>query len=148
MPKGGNVSYYWIGDGASETEAEYAKKLGPILAPEAAHSGFKEHEESEEFWEAIGGKSEYLSTKELGIAPGFEARLFHCSNSHGYFHMKELYNFYQEDLNNNDVMVLDSFNTIYMWIGLLANDTEKRNVVKKVEQYAQNLTDGRNPDKI
>jgi len=31
--------------------------------------------------------------KELGFAPGFNPRLFNCSNSQGYFHMKEIYNF-------------------------------------------------------
>lgn len=62
--------------------------------------------------------------------------------------MKEIYNFCQEDLNNNDVMVLDTFKTIYMWIGLHSNDTEKRNAVKKAEKYAQNLTDGRDPEQI
>lgn len=42
-------------------------------------TGFKEGEESEEFWAALGGKTEYLSSKELGFAPGFEPRLFNCS---------------------------------------------------------------------
>ena len=88
------MTYYWIGEGATEVEADYAKKLGAIVAPGAgSHGGFKEHEEPEEFWTAVGGKSEYLSAKDLGFSPGFEARLFHCSNASGYFHMKEIYNF-------------------------------------------------------
>lgn len=148
IPKGAATTFYWIGEGATEEEANYAKSLGPILAPGASHTGFKEHEEVQEFWDALGGKTEYLSVKDLGIAPGFEARLFHCSNAHGYFHMKELYNFCQEDLNNHDVMVLDTFNTIYMWIGLHSNDGERRTVGKKVEQYVENLTDGRDASKI
>jgi hypothetical protein len=56
--------------------------LADVLAPDASvKTGFKEGEETEEFWTALGGKTEYLSTKELGIAPGFESRLFHCSTS-------------------------------------------------------------------
>lgn len=148
VPAGGAVTYFWIGAGATEQEAEYAKRLGEVLVPGAAHSGFKEGEEPEEFWAALGGKTEYLSVKEFGIAPGFNARLFHCSNAQGYFHMREIYNFLQEDLNNNDVMVLDTFTTIYMWVGLKSNETERRNVVKKVEAYLANLQDGRSPDSV
>jgi len=51
--------------------------MGAILAPDAAvNTGFKETEETEEFWEALGGKTKYSSIKEMGIAPGFEPRLF------------------------------------------------------------------------
>lgn len=68
--------------------------MADLLAPgAAAKTGFKEGEESEEFWTALGGKTEYANFKEMGIAPGFEPRLFHCSNSQGYMHMKEIYNF-------------------------------------------------------
>jgi gelsolin len=45
-------------------------------------------------------------------------------------------------------MVLDAYNTIYLWVGLKANDTEKRNSLKKVEKYVANLTDGRAPESI
>lgn len=113
---GGDVTYHWTGEGATEDESVFAQKLGAVVAPAASsHSGFKEGAEVEEFWTALGGKTEYLSSKDLGFQPGFEARLFHCSNAHGYFHMREFYNFTQEDLMNNDVMVLDTYNTIYMW---------------------------------
>lgn len=36
----------------------------------------KEGQESEEFWEAIGGRTEYSSVKDTGMALGFEPRLF------------------------------------------------------------------------
>jgi hypothetical protein len=32
--------------------------------------------------------------------------------------MREVYNFCQEDLMNNDVMILDVYNTIYLWLGI------------------------------
>lgn len=118
--------------------------MGAILAPGAAvNTGFKEGEETQEFWDSLGGKTEYSSIKNMGIAPGFEPRLFHCSNSQGYFHMKEIYNFNQEDLNNNDIMVLDVFSTVYIWVGRKSNDKERKNALKKVESYVQTCTDGR-----
>lgn len=99
--------------------------MADILCPNApVKTGFKEGAETDEFWAALGGKTEYSSIKELGIAPGFEARLFNISNSQGYLHMSEVYNFSQMDLNVNDVMVLDAYSTIFMWMGPKANKVE------------------------
>ena len=39
--------------------------------------------------------------------------------------MKEVYNFSQEDLNMSDVMVLDAYSSIFMWMGQKANKAEK-----------------------
>ena len=54
---------------------------------------FKEGEEPQEFWDALGGKTEYSSVKDTGIALGFEPRLFQASNAHGYFFVSEIFNF-------------------------------------------------------
>lgn len=105
-----------------------ASSLAAILAPDLAHTEVDEHKEDDSFWNSFdGGKTEYSSMKELGFAPGFSPRLFQISNSSGYINMKELYNFQQEDLQINDVMVLDAYKTIYMWIGTGSNKIEKRN---------------------
>lgn len=53
----------------------------------------KEGEEPEGFWTTIGGKTEYSSVKDTGMAMGFEPRLFHCSNASGYYFVEEIYNF-------------------------------------------------------
>jgi len=48
-----------------------------MLAPGAAlNTSFKEGEETDEFWTALGGKTEYSSLKSMGVCPGFEPRLF------------------------------------------------------------------------
>ena len=120
--------FSWYGAGSSPDERKYAHQLAAILAPDLAHTDFEEGSETEDFWTAFdGGKTEYSSMKNLGFAPGFQPRLFQISNSSGYMHMKELYNYSQEDLNNNDVMVLDAYKTIYLWIGRKSNNVEKRN---------------------
>lgn len=141
--------FAWLGEGASAEEQKYASSLGPILAPGFQHVDVSEGKEEEEFWAAFdGGKTEYSSMKELGFAPGFQPRLFQISNATGYIHMREIYNFEQYDLNNNDVMVLDAYKTIYIWIGRGANKIEKRNAQKKVDAYLQALQDGRKEDQI
>lgn len=91
---------------------------------------FKEGEEPEEFWDAMGGRTEYSSVKDTGVAAGFEPRLFHCSNAHGYFYVQEIFNFSQDDMINDDIMILDAYQTIYVWIGNRSNDFEKRGAYK------------------
>jgi hypothetical protein len=62
--------------------------------------------------------------------------------------MKEIYNFCQMDLNNNDIMVLDAYSTIFMWVGRNSNNTERKNIMAKVEKYVDSLTDGRDASKV
>lgn len=144
VAKGGDAAFYWLGSGASEDEKAFAKTLGAVLAPSASvNTGFEEGSESDEFWAALGGKTEYPSAKELGFAPGFEPRLFHLTNSQGYYYMKEIYNYVQDDLNNNDIMALDAYKTIFIWVGIHANKHEKKNAISKVEKFIDALQDGR-----
>jgi len=136
--------YAWLGEGASEDEKAYCQKLGKTLCPEFTQVVLEEHKEEEAFWACFeGGQTAYSSMKELGFAPGFQPRLFQISNAQGFIHMREIYNFAQTDLNNNDVMVLDAYKTVYMWMGRNANKTEIRNSQKKVDAYMAALQDGR-----
>ena len=57
--------------------------------------------------------------------------------------MREIYNFAQTDLNNNDVMILDAYTSVYMWMGRNASKAEINNSQKKVDAYLAALQDGR-----
>ena len=128
----------------------YCSHVAKILCPDfSVNEAIKEGMEPEEFWTLFdGGKTEYSSMKELGFPVGFEPRLFVLTNAHGYMHMKELYNFMQPDLNNNDVMLLDAFKSIYVWEGLKSNKFERNAAAKKIDAYMQGLTDGRDPKSV
>ena len=62
--------------------------------------------------------------------------------------MKEVPNFVQSDLNNWDVMVLDGFSTIFIWVGRFSNKFEKKNALRKVEAYVEALKDGRDKSQV
>ncbi len=54
----------------------------------------QEGKEPQQFWDSIGGKTEYASSKAtLDIR---EPRLFQCTNAVGYFRIEEVYDFDQE----------------------------------------------------
>ena len=140
---GGAAAYAWLGEGSTAEEAAYAQKVAGALAPGAALEVLKEGSEPQAFWDALGGKTEYASAKALGFSPDFSPRLFCVSSVQGYVHMKEVPNYAQDDLNNNEVMVLDAYRTIYVWVGSNSNKFERKGAHTKVEQYLESLTDGR-----
>lgn len=94
MDEDAKKCFAWYGEGASDDEKKYSAALAPILSPDLQFVEVDEHKEEEDFWKSFdGGKTEYATMKDLGFAPGFDPRLFQISNSSGYIHMKELYNF-------------------------------------------------------
>ena len=103
---------------------------------------FDEEKEPEDFWEALGGKEEYSRVKNTGLV-SFEPRLFHCSTDQGWFTAQEVHNFTQEDLVNTDVMFLDTYDDVYVWIGKHSNKYEHKAILDFAAEYISKTTDGR-----
>merc|ERR1712224_371940 len=124
MGKSQEKAYVWTGKGSSEEEqtlgSELAKKLG-VKKPDIIN----EKDEPKQFWKTIGGKGEYASDPCLAD-PHFEARLFQVSNASGALRVEEIFDFLQEDLIEDDVMLLDTYSTVYVWIGDYAHQEEKK----------------------
>jgi hypothetical protein len=92
--EGGKELYLWQGLGANEAELALGSKLIERFGAQATvKMTIKEGEEPLEFWNGLGGKTEYSSIKDTGRPAGFEPRLFHCSNASGYYFVEEIYNF-------------------------------------------------------
>jgi hypothetical protein len=90
---GGSNVWSWHGSASTDAEKAYADKLCGILSKEAKTVA-QEHSEPDDFWTALGGKTEYLDYKEFGMDPDFEARLFDMRFSEqGKFWMNEINNF-------------------------------------------------------
>ena len=123
----------WEGSGSSEDERACAKTIAGILAPGADVAAadvetVAEGAEPDAFWSAIGGKKDYAKFAE-GEMPAGDPRLFQiCDVAAGGLGVavEEIFNFCQDDLVDEDVMLLDVVNEVYLWVGTQANDNEKR----------------------
>ena len=140
-----------------------------------------EGSEPPEFWDSIGGKTEYASGKWLEeVTPSHPPRLFQCSNASGHFRVEEIFDFAQEvypahtptacylllpfslpalppslpslsslspqDLIEEDVMILDTFDQVFVWIGRGANEVEKKEALKTAKDYIQSDPSNRDLD--
>lgn len=144
--------YCWSGKGASETERATSKTTAESLMAWNTSTTRElvevaEGEEDETFWSSLGGKGEYSSEAALVDAPQ-EPRLFEISNISGSVKVEEVHNFAQEDLLDDDVMMLDTYSTVFIWIGSSANATEKKFGMDIAQKYIASASaqDGRHAD--
>ncbi|KAI9923112.1 hypothetical protein PsorP6_002293 [Peronosclerospora sorghi] len=138
--------FTWQGSGSSSGEREIASNIASILKKNRDNEVIEEGNEPDVFWEFLGGKGEYAKSKSRFEVP-HEPRLFHCSNSYGYFDVRETVNFAQDDLNPDDVFILDTFTTLYVWIGPGANGPERREAMTFADKYLELVkSDGRGND--
>jgi len=143
-------AFVWHGPGANDEERKGAQQVFDLFSRPDAIETCDEGQESEAFWESLGGKGEYSHVKDCSMIPpaDFEPRLFSVSNASGYIWMKEVPQFQQEDLINEDCMVLDAFSTIYVWIGALSNKFEKKGALVRAQKYLEGLHDSRDKDQV
>ncbi|TSK92916.1 Villin-1 [Bagarius yarrelli] len=138
-----NCCYLWYGKGCSGDEREMAKSLADIISKREKQV-IAEGQEPADFWVNLGGKSQYASGKRLQdenneITP----RLFECSNQTGTFVATEIANFDQTDLDEDDIMLLDTWDEVFLWIGKGSNDKEKKEAVVTAQEYLKSHPAGR-----
>ena len=49
---------------------------------------------------------------------------------------------------NDDIMLLDVYQTIFVWIGNKSNDVEKRGAYASAQKYIDNIKDERDKDSV
>ncbi|XP_064420134.1 villin-1-like [Latimeria chalumnae] len=137
--------YLWYGKGCSGDEREMAKTVADIISRKEKQV-IAEGQEPADFWVALGGKSQYANDKRLqeekfDITP----RLFECSNQTGTFIATEITNFTQDDLDEDDVMLLDTWDQVFLWLGKGANEQERKDSVVTAQEYLKMHPSGRDP---
>uniref|UniRef100_A0A8C2F6X5 Scinderin like b n=1 Tax=Cyprinus carpio TaxID=7962 RepID=A0A8C2F6X5_CYPCA len=133
--------FVWKGAGASEEEMVAAKYVVSVLGGQS--TDVAEGKEPAGFWSAVGGKKEYQTSPTLRnmVKP---PRLFGCSNKTGRLVVEEVPgDFTQSDLATDDVMLLDTWDQIFLWIGKEANEVEKTESPKIAKDYVESDPSGR-----
>ncbi|XP_057714438.1 scinderin like b isoform X1 [Corythoichthys intestinalis] len=133
--------FVWRGVGASDDEMEAAKHVVGFLGGSATHVA--EGKEPAAFWSSLNGKKAYQDCKTLQNvirAP----RLFGCSNKSGRLIIEEVPgDFTQSDLATDDVMILDTWGQLFLWIGKEANAQERTGAPKLAREYLDSDPTGR-----
>jgi len=99
-----------------------------------------ESQEKENFWQAIGGKSDYITPKRLPnlVQSAQIVRLFEVLSENNKLITQEIFDFGQEDLNTNEIMILDIWNALFIWIGLSSNKKDIQDLDKIIKEYFKN----------
>lgn len=134
--------YVWYGKGANAQERTCGMTIANILKGTRGVMEVNEGEEPEAFWSGVGGQGEYASgaVAEQGAK---EPRLFQCSNALGYFKVEEIFDFVQDDLIQDDIMLLDTYECVYVWIGNDSNREERDKALDTALNYVEQCGDGR-----
>ncbi|KAJ0055406.1 hypothetical protein NL108_017241 [Boleophthalmus pectinirostris] len=139
----GGRGYLWMGKGASQEEEKGAEYMSEQL--KCTTTRITEGDEPADFWESLGGRTEYQTSPNLeSETMAHPPRLFGCSNKTGRFIIEEVPGeFTQDDLAEDDVMLLDVWDQVFVWIGKDANEVEKTESIKSAIQYIKSDPSGR-----
>ncbi|KAK9511086.1 hypothetical protein O3M35_005718 [Rhynocoris fuscipes] len=130
-------TYIWCGKGSTGDEREVAKSLAKTLT-DGELTVLYEGLEKPDFWKILGNEGVYANMRTKKSANKvLSTRLFHCSNKSGTFKVEEIINFSQSDLVPEDVMILDVFHSLFIWIGKKANREERSKSLDFAFEYLE-----------
>ncbi|KAI0978136.1 hypothetical protein GJ496_003748 [Pomphorhynchus laevis] len=136
LSKSAAVVYVWQSDRVNDADICTAEKIANTLFPNPEYAVQRIQQGCEPydfFWQSIGGRKQ-VST--ISLMP---KRLFHCSNSKGYFEIKESYqkDFCQDSLLDGNVSFLDDgAGTLFVWISDTASQSLILRSVRAAQLYA------------
>ncbi|KAL0316644.1 UNVERIFIED_CONTAM: Villin-4 [Sesamum radiatum] len=132
----GSSVFTWSGNLTSSEAQEVVERQLDLIKPNMQSKLQKEGAESEQFWELLGGKSEYPSQRIARVAES-DPHLFSCTLSKGDLKVTEIYNFNQDDLMTEDIYVLDCHSDIYVWVGQQVESKNKMNALNIGEKFLE-----------
>ncbi|XP_018497358.1 protein flightless-1 [Galendromus occidentalis] len=139
------VLYVWMGKKAPPDLIDTANEIAPKLCG-SANYGISHLNEGDEpdnfFWVALGGRKDYFTDASFMS----HLRLFRCSNDKGYFSVTEkCIDFCQDDLADEDIMILDEGEDVFIWVGSKCSEVEIKLALKSAQVYVQSMR-AKNPE--
>ncbi|MBA0552286.1 hypothetical protein Golob_023112, partial [Gossypium lobatum] len=113
----GSSMFTWHGNQSTYEQQQLVTRVAEFLKPGVALKHAKEGKESSAFWFALGGKLSYTSkTASTEI-------------------VEEVYNFSQDDLLTEDILILDTHAEVFVWVGQCVDPKEKQNAFEIGQKY-------------
>ncbi|XP_022967706.1 villin-2-like [Cucurbita maxima] len=128
--------FIWHGSQCPFELQQSAAKVAEFLKPGVTLKHAKEGTESSIFWSALGGKQNYTSKKAAQDIVR-DPHLYTISSNKGRFQVQEVFNFSQDDLLTEDVLILDTHAEVFVWIGQLVDAKEKQNAFEIGQSYIE-----------
>lgn len=135
----GSTMFTWHGNQSTFEQQQLAAKVAEFLKPGVAIKHAKEGTESSAFWFPLGGKQSYTSKK---VSPEIvrDPHLFTFSFNKGKFEVEEVYNFSQDDLLTEDILILDTHAEVFVWVGQSVDSKEKQSAFEFGQNYIDMAT--------
>ncbi|CAI9106955.1 OLC1v1006207C1 [Oldenlandia corymbosa var. corymbosa] len=108
--------YNWIGNLTSVRDLDLIDRMLNLMNPTWQAALVREGNEPEYFWTALGGKAEYYREKKVKEFRE-DPHLFVVSSYEVDLKVKEIFNFSQDDLTTEDVLILDCHSEVFVWVG-------------------------------
>jgi len=129
------------GAGEKATAAQLTRAIDDQRGSKVEIFTFGENDKdanAEFFWQFLGGRKPIKSAQEGGSDTDLNThekkRLFRVSDSSGSLKVEEI-KFDRKNLNGSDVFIVDSVNSIFVWIGKTASPQERRSAVQLAQSY-------------
>lgn len=133
----GPAIFTWSGSNTTAEDQELIERMLDLIKPNLQSKPQREGTESEQFWDLLGGKSEYPSQK-ISREAESDPHLFCCSFSNGNLKVTEIYNFSQDDLMTEDIFILDCCSDIFVWVGQEVDSKSRMQALTIGEKFLEN----------
>ncbi|XP_072960846.1 villin-2 [Typha angustifolia] len=130
----GNSLFTWHGNSSTLEQQQWAAKVAEFLKPGVALKHTKEGTETSAFWFALGGKQS-LSTKKVTQEVIRDPHLYTFSLNKGKIEVDEVFNFSQDDLLTEDILILDTHAEVFVWVGHSVDSKEKQKALDIGQKY-------------
>ncbi|XP_047959712.1 villin-3 isoform X1 [Salvia hispanica] len=132
----GSSTFSWQGNQCTFEQQQLATQIAEFLKPGSTIKHTKEGTESSSFWFPLGGKQSYTS-KKVSSEVVRDPHLFAFSFNKGKFEVEEIYNFSQDDLLTEDILILDTNAEVFVWVGQSVDSKEKQNAFEIGQKYIE-----------
>jgi len=133
------IVYVWLGSKADPEEARLVEEIATELydAEQYSLQILNEGEEPDNFfWVGMGGRKPYDTSADYMRF----SRLFRCTNEKGYFCISEkCSDFCQDELDDDDIMILDNGEQVFLWMGPRCSEVEVKLAYKSAQVYIQHI---------